>query len=135
MVVIILCDVASPSLTFLVLRGSGCGGVTAVLAPTRGQEGARWKACSYSSNKPLRRQSVEQRLRLLQIERVEPFREPAVNRSEQFAATNSSASASASSGWRWTSVSPTELAVRFIDGGEINAPVATTRTIKRQSAA
>src|SRR5262245_46795514 len=32
-----------------------------------------------------RRQFVEQRLRLLQIARVEPFREPPVNRSKQFA--------------------------------------------------
>ena len=32
-----------------------------------------------------RRQLVQQRLRLLQIERVEPFSEPAVDRSEQFA--------------------------------------------------
>ena len=31
------------------------------------------------------RQLFEQRLRLLQIERVKPFSEPAVNRSEQFA--------------------------------------------------
>jgi hypothetical protein len=33
----------------------------------------------------LRRQLRQQRLRFLQIERVEPFGEPAVNRSEQFA--------------------------------------------------
>ena len=33
----------------------------------------------------LRRQLLEQRLRLLQIVRVEPFGEPAVDRSEQFA--------------------------------------------------
>ena len=33
----------------------------------------------------LRRQLLQQRLRLLQIARVEPFSEPAVNRSEQFA--------------------------------------------------
>jgi hypothetical protein len=45
---------------------------------------------------------------------------PQSSRSTSIAATNSSASASASSGWRWMSVSPTELAVRFIDGGEIN---------------
>jgi hypothetical protein len=32
-----------------------------------------------------RRQLLQKRLRLLQIARVEPFREPAVNRSEQFA--------------------------------------------------
>ena len=32
-----------------------------------------------------RRQLFQQRLRLLQIARVEPFREPAVHRSEQFA--------------------------------------------------
>ena len=43
MVVIILRDVALPKLTFLVLRGARCGGVTAVLAPARGQEGTRWK--------------------------------------------------------------------------------------------
>jgi hypothetical protein len=34
---------------------------------------------------PLRRQLIEQRLRLFQIERVEAFGEPAVDRSEQFA--------------------------------------------------
>ena len=39
----------------------------------------------HSSNKPLRRQLLQQRLRLLQIARVEPFSEPAVNRSKQFA--------------------------------------------------
>ena len=40
---------------------------------------------SCSSNEPLRRQLLEQRLRLLQIERVEALREPAVDRSKQFA--------------------------------------------------
>jgi len=34
--------------------------------------------------RPLR-QLTEQRLRLLQIERVKPFRKPAIDRSEQFA--------------------------------------------------
>ena len=41
-------------------------------------------AYSCSSNKPLERQLLQQRLRLLQIARVEPFRKPAVNRSKQF---------------------------------------------------
>ena len=36
-------------------------------------------------NKPLRRQLLEQRLRFLQIARVESFRKPPVNRSQQFA--------------------------------------------------
>jgi len=38
-----------------------------------------------SSNKPLWRQLLEQRLRLLQVERVEALRKPAVNRRQQFA--------------------------------------------------
>ena len=40
---------------------------------------------SCQSSGGLRRQLLEQRLRLLQIVRVEPFGEPAVDRSEQFA--------------------------------------------------
>ena len=42
-------------------------------------------AYSCASNKPLRRQLLQQRLRFLQIARVEAFSEPAVDRSEQFA--------------------------------------------------
>ena len=42
-------------------------------------------AYSGSSNEPLRRQLLKQRLCLLQVARVEPFGEPAVHRSEQFA--------------------------------------------------
>jgi hypothetical protein len=42
-------------------------------------------AYSRSSNKSLRRQFLQQRLRLLQIAHVEPFSEPTVNRSQQFA--------------------------------------------------
>ena len=40
---------------------------------------------SCSSNKPLRRQLLQQRLRFFQIARVEPLRKPPVNRSQQFA--------------------------------------------------
>jgi hypothetical protein len=40
---------------------------------------------SRAYNKLLRPQLLQQRLRLLQIARVEPFREPPVNRSQQFA--------------------------------------------------
>jgi hypothetical protein len=36
-------------------------------------------------NRPLCRQLLQQRLRLLEIARVEPLREPGVNRSKQFA--------------------------------------------------
>ena len=36
-------------------------------------------------NKPLRRQLLQERLRLLQIARVKPLREPPVNRSQKFA--------------------------------------------------
>ncbi len=42
-------------------------------------------AYSRSSNKPLCRPLLQQRLRLLQIERVKAFRKPAVHRSQQFA--------------------------------------------------
>jgi len=41
--------------------------------------------CGHRRRKPLRRQLLQQRLRLLQIARIEPLREPAVNRSKQFA--------------------------------------------------
>ena len=37
------------------------------------------------ANRALRRQPFQERLCLLQIERVEAFGEPAINRSEQFA--------------------------------------------------
>jgi hypothetical protein len=39
----------------------------------------------HSSDKPSRRQLLQQRLRFLQITRVEPFREPPLNRTKQFA--------------------------------------------------
>jgi hypothetical protein len=41
--------------------------------------------CSRDYNEPLRRQLLQERLRFLQIARVEALREPAVNRSKQFA--------------------------------------------------
>jgi len=40
--------------------------------------------CSRDYNEPLRRQLLQERLRFLQIARVEALREPAVNRREQF---------------------------------------------------
>ena len=42
-------------------------------------------ACSGASNKPSRHQLLQQRLRFLQIARVEALRKPPVNRSQQFA--------------------------------------------------
>src|SRR5262249_53283864 len=44
----------------------------------------RW-ASWHASNKPLRCQLLQQRLRLLQIARVKPLHKPPVNRSQQFA--------------------------------------------------
>jgi hypothetical protein len=38
----------------------------------------------FTHNKALRRQLLQQRLRLLQIARIEPLGEPPVNRSQQF---------------------------------------------------
>jgi hypothetical protein len=40
---------------------------------------------AYKANTGLRRQLIEQSLRLLQIERVETFGKPPVNRRQQFA--------------------------------------------------
>jgi hypothetical protein len=46
------------------------------------RRGARLKVlCSRAYNEPLRRQPLQQRLRLLQITRVEPLSKPPVNRS------------------------------------------------------
>src|SRR5271169_3695515 len=65
---------SAKSLTVAQIRHSS----RASLCPTR-------QAQSRSSNRSLRRQFLKQRLRFLQIERVEAFGEPAINRSEQFA--------------------------------------------------
>src|SRR6478752_2834468 len=51
-------------------------------SPSQGQPESALLA---SSNKPLRPQLLQQRLRFLQITRVEPFSEPPVHRSQQFA--------------------------------------------------
>src|SRR6476661_2504248 len=73
-------DVSRPALERLFIASPRrLRGIVAGLRP------APKVAYSCPSNKPLCRQLVQQRLRLLQIERVEAFRKPAVNRSEQFA--------------------------------------------------
>src|SRR4029077_20354611 len=65
---------SAKSLTVAQIRHS----TRASLCPTR-------QARSRSSNRSLRRQFLKQRLRFLQIERVEAFGEPPVHRSEDIA--------------------------------------------------
>jgi hypothetical protein len=50
-----------------------------------GRRGTPELAVARSSNKPLRPQLIQQRLRLLQIAGIETFRKPPVYRSQQFA--------------------------------------------------
>jgi hypothetical protein len=52
------------------------------LAAPLGRAARRARMYEASANKPLRRPLLQQRLRILQIARVKPFREPAVNRSQ-----------------------------------------------------